>query len=203
MKDSTERTAIIGAGGIGSHFLRLLHQMITHKQLGADVRFDDFCVFDFDVVEPKNCRHQDYDLTEVGLPKAAVMTLRYDIPHQVKAFIEDDVPFWGSYIICADNAAVRRIVFEHAVQTKKRFLDMRSEGDMYAIYTDRCPLEKLMSSLGPDPSSEQGFSCQRPSDVAQGIIQLGNFFAAPAGMDVWLRMCRKTIYPAARVQSII
>jgi hypothetical protein len=198
-----ERTAIIGAGGIGSHFLRLLDKMIRNKQLGDGVTHHDFAVFDYDVVEPKNCRHQDYELTEVGLPKAAVMTLRYEFPHFVKKFGEEEVAQWASYIICADNAAVRSIIFKHAKATDKRFLDMRAEGDMYAVYTDRAELASLLGSLGEDPESDAGFSCQRPGDTARGVIQLGNFFAAPAGMDIWLRMCRKTIYPAERVQSII
>ena len=194
--------AIIGAGGIGSHFCRLLHRMLTHHQFGA-VKPEDFIVFDFDVVEFKNTKWQDYTQEEVGNPKAILMAERYGFQAAVKRFGQVEVADYAKYLIAADNPGVRQIIFEHAAATDKEFVDMRAEGDVYAIFTERAPLDSLLASLGEDKDSTKGVSCQRFADQERNVIQLGNWFAATMGMDTFLRQARNIPYPAQLVRAII
>jgi hypothetical protein len=197
-----DNIAIIGAGGIGSHFCGILSRMINARQLGP-LSHESFTVYDFDVVEPENLKHQDFGFSEVGVPKAAVMTIRYGFKHRIVRFGKDHLSEVGAFIICADNPGVRRIVFQHAKATKKPFVDMRAEGDMYAVFTDKAPLNVLIASLGDEPETETGVSCQRAIDRRRGVVQMGNFFAAPMGMDILLRQLRKVSYPAKIVRAII
>jgi len=204
MADQT--IAIIGAGGIGSHFCRILHRLLNAQQLGATLEPGQFTVYDFDVVEPKNVKWQDYDMQEIGVPKAMLMTLRYGYKARVKRFVEDDLGHHPRYIIAADNAKVRALVFNHVNQVRagtKHFVDMRSEGDVYAVFTDTCPLKTLMESLGADTDSTVGASCQRAGDQERNVVQLGNWFAAVAGMDALLRQFRNTKCPESIVRTII
>jgi len=197
--------AIIGAGGIGSHFCRILSQLLRpeNKQLGADVNAESFVVYDFDVVEPKNTRWQDYTMEEIGVPKAMLMTLRYGFHSRVKRFDMSDLGQHDVYLIAADNARVRRQVFDHVAHVDKAFVDMRAEGDVYGIFTHTCPHATLLASLGADADSAVGFSCQRQADQESNRIQLGNQAVAVMGMDIFLRHYRKLPYPASLVRPII
>jgi len=198
--------AIIGAGGIGSHFCRILSQLLRpeNKQLGEDVNAESFVVYDFDVVEPKNTRWQDYTMEEIGTPKAMLMTLRYGFHSRVKRFDMSNLGQHDVYLIAADNARVRRQVFDHVAQAPdKAFVDMRAEGDVYGVFTHTCPHATLLASLGADADSAVGFSCQRQADQESNRIQLGNQAVAVMGMDIFLRHYRKLPYPASLVRPII
>lgn len=195
--------AIIGAGGIGSHFCRILHRLLAHQQLGDNVTVKSFDIYDFDVVEWKNTKWQDYDQKEIGNPKAVLMSMRWGFNARIKRFGEEEVAQYQRYFICADNPAVRRIVFEHAEAAKKPFVDMRSEGDLYAIFTEKYPLKELLASLGDDSDSTEGRSCQRFVDQERNVVMLGNWFAATMGMDIVLRQFRRVPYPSHLVRAII
>ena len=196
-------TAIIGAGGIGSHFCRILSRMLTSHQLGLDVEPGTFTVFDFDVVEPKNVKWQDFSMTDIGVPKAMLMTLWYGYVSKVKRFAENDLPDYTSYIIAADNPKVRNLVFNFAHKVKRQFVDMRAEGDMIAVFTDACTLKVLQDSLKPEPESTAGASCQRVVDQENNVVQLGNWAAAVAGMDILLRRRRNAKCPDSIVRSVV
>jgi hypothetical protein len=195
--------AIIGAGGIGSHFCRILSRLLgsTLDNLNAG----SFTVYDFDVVEPKNVRWQDYDMQDVGTPKAMQMTLRYQLPSKVKRFEDIDLGGHRVYLIAADNARVRKLVFDHVKLGlgNKSFIDMRAEGDVYAVFTELCTHEELLASLGANTDSIVGLSCQRQEDQERNIVQLGNWFAATLGMDIFLRLFRNKPYPASVVRTIL
>jgi hypothetical protein len=175
--------------------------MLEHEQLPR-LSVEDFHVFDFDVVEEQNCRHQDFTMIEVGTPKAMVMSIRYGFPARIKRFDNADLGSYNRYLICADNPGVRRLVYEHAKTTNKQFVDMRCEGDLMSIFTHRAELTDLMASLGAEPQSTEGRSCQLVEDVANNVIQLGNFAVAPVGMQVLLNMMRKESYPARIVKAV-
>jgi hypothetical protein len=195
--------AIIGAGGIGSHFCRILHRMLAHQQLGENTTTSSFDVYDFDVVEWKNTKWQDYENDEIGNPKAVLMSMRWGFNARIKRFGDEEVAQYRRYYICADNPAVRRIIYEHAKVAEKPFVDMRSEGDVYAIFTDRCELDVLLNSLGTDSDSTEGQSCQRFVDQERNVVMLGNWFAATMGMDTVLRQFRGVPYPDQIVRAII
>lgn len=195
--------AIIGAGGIGSHFCRILHRMLMHRQLGDHVTPQSFDIFDFDVVEWKNTKWQDYETDEVCNPKASIMAHRWRFNSTIKRFDEEDVANYGHYIIAADNPGVRKLIYEHADVTDKPFVDMRAEGDMYAVFTDHCELSELLNSLGEESESTEGRSCQRFADQERNVIMLGNWFAAIMGMDIFLRQRRGVNYPDKIIRAIV
>ena len=123
---------------------------------------------------------------------------------RLAAIDEEDLAGHQRYIIAADNAKVRSLVFNHVNQVRnKHFVDMRSEGDVYAMFTDTCPLQTLLDSLGPEVESTVGASCQRAVDQERNIIQMGNWMDAVAGMDALLRQFRNTKCPASVVRPII
>jgi hypothetical protein len=183
--------AIIGAGGIGSFFCRHLDRMITHNQLPFSR--DRVTVFDFDAVEGKNLRHQDYEEDDLGVPKSLVMAERYGFKYCCLAFVAEHCQEFGLYIICADNPLVRKEVYEHATQYRKPFLDMRSEGKQVAVFTHEASRSFLMNSLGAKPESNEGQSCQLAVDTAADRIQMGNAVVAPKGTQILMEMQRKAL----------
>jgi hypothetical protein len=200
-----ENIAIIGAGGIGSHLCRTLHRFLLpdNRQLG-NLSNEDFTVFDFDVVEPKNVRWQDYSLEEVGLPKAMLMNLRHHFPARVKRFDEHDVGEYDAFLIAADNAKVRQLIFQHVAQTTgKTFVDMRSEGDIYGYFTSACSPETLQASLGENASSSTGFSCQRRADLENNVVQLGNWCAATLGLEIFRRLLNNVPHPSSMIRPVV
>lgn len=195
------QVAVIGAGGIGSHLCRLLDKMICEEQLPFEA--GNVNVYDFDIVENKNTKHQDYTDTEVGVPKAVVMSVRYGFNAYLRRFSEKDTSANHIFIICADNPDVRRIVFEAAYANGQPFVDLRSEGDMYAVFTEKMDKQLLMSTLGADPNKQEGVSCQLVEDQANNVIRLGNFMVPVIGVEILQTAFRGGTYPAKIVRSVI
>jgi hypothetical protein len=164
--------------------------MLTHKQLPFSRK--NITVFDFDAVEGKNLRHQDYEEIELGVPKAVVMSQRYKFKACCLAFVEEHCQTYGLIIICADNPGVRKDVYTHCKMYRKPFLDMRSEGKNIAVFTHEASEGFLMSSLGKDPDSTEGQSCQLAVDTAADIIQMGNAVVAPKGLQILMDVHRKS-----------
>lgn len=183
------RIAIIGAGGIGSFFCRHMNRMITHGQLPF-VR-DNVTVFDFDAVEQKNLRHQDYEQVDLGVPKSVVMAERFNFRYCCLAFIEEHCQEFDLFVIAADNPGVRKDVYEHCNTYNKPFLDMRSEGKNIAVFTHEASHGFLMNSLGAKPESTEGQSCQLAVDTAADRIQMGNAVVAPKGIQILMDIHRK------------
>jgi hypothetical protein len=183
------RVAIIGAGGIGSFFCRHLSRMLSHEQLPFGPK--QVTVFDFDAVEKKNLRHQDYMPVDLGVPKSAVMSVRYKFKSKVIAFEEQHCNNYDLFIVCADNPGVRRVVYEHAKTYDKPFVDMRCEGKNIAILTHNASKDFLLSSLGSKPESTEGQSCQLEVDTQNDIIQLGNMVVAPKGLQILMDTFRR------------
>jgi len=181
---------IIGAGGIGSFFCDYLARDIEQDQLPG-VTKDSVVVYDFDVVEEKNLRHQNYSMFDVSAPKAYVMTERYGFKAKASRFGTRDLTKHREFIICADNPGVRKLVYEHCKTFSKPFVDMRTEGDMIALFTHREDLKTLLSSLGKEKESIEGRSCQRAGDVAQNITQHGNYVVAAMGIQCYLDIKRE------------
>ena len=197
--------AIIGAGGIGSHFCALLDWAMDADQL--DLERSHITVFDFDTVDESNLRHQDYFRNVVGFPKAFVMSSRYHFNGRCFKFGDRPSDFNDNnmFIVCADNPGVRMAVHAHCRATGKPFIDMRSEGDMYAVMTDACPEATYLASLGAsdaDRKDETGRSCQRAEDKAVKQVQLGHMAAAVAGMQILLKRFRKQPAPAQVIAAV-
>jgi molybdopterin/thiamine biosynthesis adenylyltransferase len=201
MKVEPHSIAVIGAGGIGSYFCEALHRMVIHRQL-THITPSEVSVYDFDILEQDNLRHQNYTVNELGAPKAVVMSLRYAFISRLTRFDETHLSNHDFFIICADNPSVRQIIYQHCKPLEKGFIDMRSEGDKCAVFTDREDLKILEGSLGAEPTSQVGRSCQLPADTASGVIQLGNMSIAPTGMQIMLNMFRGEVYPKSIIDQV-
>lgn len=207
---SISHIAIVGAGGIGSIFCSLLNKLIS----GGQVRVapPEVAVFDFDTVSESNLRHQDFGVNELHMPKPVIMGMRYGFAPIVRRFVGDDVKDYELIVVCADNPGVRRVIYEGVDARNKAatggqfsgaFIDLRSEGDVFAMFTHRLPLEQLMESLGKDSASEVGVSCQIPDDRQAGIIQMGNFDVAVKGSQLLLNMVRNQPYPHELIGTVL
>jgi hypothetical protein len=209
--------AIIGAGGIGSHFCRILHKLIEGRQFskttyGHNNTAELVDVYDFDSVSESNLKHQDFLPGEVFAPKCMIMGIRYGYKPVCERFSAHHLDKYQLYIICADNPGVRAMVYRHVDEYNRKkgvgqkfFIDMRSEGDMVAVFTNKAPLKDLLESLGDEESqnSVAGRSCQLVADTTAGRIQLGNFLVPVLGATVLLKMARGENYPASIIQSVV
>jgi hypothetical protein len=201
--------AIIGAGGIGSWFCETLYHLI----LGKQIDYTAIHVYDPDVVEKKNLKHQKFFAREVGVHKALIVSARMVDARNLETFTtrfeEKHLGDYQTYIICADNAGVRRLVYEHVygvntpAHANKHFLDMRCEGRKYMICTHACDKETLLASLGADSTSTVGRSCQLASDTLQSRIQCGPWAVSAVGAQILLDMYRGTPLPDGIVLSDI
>ena len=199
--------AVIGAGGIGSHFCSLLDWAIGNDQAG-DIAREDVHVYDFDTVDTSNLRHQDYTANLVGAPKAYVMNARYGYTSQCAKFGQRRDHYTGSrsFVICADNPGVRLGVYEHCLEYNKPFIDLRCEGDMMAVLTDSCDHKALLDSLGntnEERKDERGRSCQRPEDVRNRRVQLGHLAVAVAGLQLLLNRLRGDAFPDRLIRTVV
>jgi hypothetical protein len=148
--------------------------------------------------------HQDFTVEMVGAPKAAIMASLYGFTGRIKLFDAADAAESNNMIICADNAGVRKKIFDEVLNSSfKTVIDMRCEGDMLAVFTKKAGRKFLMNSLGQDSTSEVGRSCQLAEDVEAGIIELGNFAVAPIGAQVLLNMYRGEDYPAIITRGVL
>lgn len=201
---------MIGAGGIGSWFCEKLDKMIDAGQLLPHVNnTTQVTVYDPDVVEKKNMRHQQFYEGEEGMGKAEIMHIRFEFDWKMLRFGQLQLTSHNYYIICADNVGVRKTIYEHVLLSNsggkmmKKFIDMRAEGKMYSIFTHTCSRERLMASLGDDPDSIEGFSCQLPGDVVIGHVNLAHCAAAVAGLQILLDDFRGGRIPASYVQDVV
>ena len=203
------KVAVIGAGGIGSWFCPRLSKKIEGDQL-INVSKNDVTVFDPDIVEVKNMKHQAFFEGEEGLPKAAVMAHRFGFDMAVARFDKEHLTNYNWFIICADNTAIRKIVFEHVNECNKgrkspvkKFIDMRAEGSTLAIFTYMCEIGALMSSLGKEPESEQGYSCQLPSDTAVGQVNEAYDVVGGVGIQLLLNDFRGVEIPDTIMHDVV
>lgn len=207
------KMVIIGAGGIGSWFCPRLAKKLEGDQL-AGLSLGDITVFDPDIVERKNMKHQAFFEGEEGLPKAAIMNHRFGFKMSVSRFDTGNLTAFNWFVICADNTAVRKIVYEHVEASKtysdpdnirvaKKFIDMRAEGRMLSVFTYRCELQQLMSSLGQEPESKQGYSCQLPQDVAVGRVNEAYDVVGGIGMQLLLDDFRGEEIPDTIMHDVV
>lgn len=203
--------ALIGCGGIGSQFMRVFHRDIMHSagallyadgNPAADAWPFALMVFDPDVVEASNLRHQDFHEEEMGFYKAQLMAIRYACGFAARKFVETDCTKYDVFIIAADNPGVRKLVYEHCLASGKAFIDMRCEGATWALFTEKTDRETLYGSLGNDAKSEKGRSCQLAEDTAVGKIRHGHLAAAAAGADVILQRIYGEEYPTTIVSTV-
>ena len=181
---------IIGAGGIGSYFIEFLEDMVLKKQIPPNL----YHIADFDGVETKNVRYQNFDASDVGKNKADVMKSKSKLKSMFVVIKEkitaDDLDAYDGFIICADNGRIRKEIFQHFKENPdKFFIDLRSEGRQIAFFTSALKEEKLNETLN-DLTLDDSGSCQLKYEFDQGIIQFGNRIIASIGIQLLMNYMR-------------
>ena len=155
---------IIGAGGIGSYLIHNLNRINQRCRTDKPgVHLYDIHVFDDDTVEKSNLGNQMYSEHDVGELKVDTWSASCTAhPYQVLVadqFIKRNTPLYDLVVCCADNLAVRRLLYRQGYgdSAKIKWLDLRAQGRNAALISYKVD-ENLVDALlsGPDGS----FSCQ-------------------------------------------
>jgi hypothetical protein len=139
------KVLIIGAGGIGSFLIPLLHKTGLYEITIADP----------DKVEEKNLPYQNYEREDIGGNKAEIMFDRYElsacIPYAI--LTSQQMKGYDLIISCVDNLSLRRTLY----RTTLKWLDLRAQGRNAAFISSESNPEQWDTLLaGPEGS----FSCQ-------------------------------------------
>lgn len=142
---------IIGAGGIGSFLVPFLNRIGLY----------DITVYDDDNVEAKNLTYQNYTEDDVGTLKTSSLKSRmHDINSQpYMVLVKQQLENYDLVICCADNLAVRRLLYQEGYGTdcRNKWLDLRSQGRNAALISYKID-PTLMDTMLAGP--EGSFSCQ-------------------------------------------
>lgn len=146
---------IIGAGGIGSHLIRILESVTGD---GTKKGLYRIAVSDPDTVEEKNLTYQDFGTDDVGKTKVKCMKKHSQVvvtnPYPV--LTETQLLGYDLVICCVDNLDARRLLYRSQV----KWLDLRSQGRNAAYISYKADPSMYDTMLaGPDGS----FSCQGDS----------------------------------------
>ena len=186
---------IVGAGGIGSWLCYYLHDLNLNNQLGR-IGLENISVADGDTVEEKNLTYQKFAMEDITDNKAFVMESMYGFKAIPKAITRTEaLKDFDLIISCVDNTSFRRMLFNYCNKTDVHFIDLRSEGTTIMALTKhpKNDIEYLLSTI---PEEIQDASCQRPFELAGGIIQQGNKIIAGIGSQFVLNYIREDKSPA-------
>lgn len=180
---------IVGCGGIGSFVIKELNRLVLNEQISLDIA--NITIADFDIVELKNIKYQNFKVEDLGKNKAKVLSDKYffnSIEEKIKT-IEQLNPY-DFIICCVDNAEARKLIFEYCFDNDKYFIDMRAEGRAIAIFTKVNQTKKeMMNTLNFD--KKESSSCQLGFELENNIIQQGNVIVASIGSQLVLNKLRK------------
>lgn len=142
------KVLIIGAGGIGSFLIPLLHKTGLYN----------ITVYDPDKVEKKNVPYQNFEEKDVSLHKVSVMK-RFSSVKKAESYLiltNKQIQGYDLVICCADNLDVRRLMYRADIS----WLDLRAQGRNCALISFQADPNMYDTVLaGPEGS----FSCQGDS----------------------------------------
>lgn len=167
---------IVGVGGIGSYLTRELHKLLLNEQI--KLKENSITLLDFDEVEIKNIKYQNFNNADIGKNKAKVLSERYCLGCINAELTRDEqLKPYDFIICCVDNAQTRKLIFEHCFKNDKYFIDTRAEGRAVAIFTAHRDNDfiKLIETL---PKNNERKSCQLSHELNNNIIQQGNIIVA-------------------------
>jgi len=146
---------IIGAGGIGSHLIRILESVVGD---GTKEGLYNINVSDPDTVEEKNLTYQDFKKEDIGKKKVTCMKKHSQVnganPYPI--LTETQLKGYDLVVCCVDNLDARRLLYRSQV----KWLDLRSQGRNAAFISYKADPSMYDTMLaGPDGS----FSCQGDS----------------------------------------
>jgi len=181
---------VIGCGGIGSYLTKEINRLILNDQISLE-EFE-FTVSDFDIVELKNVKYQDYEAKDIFKNKANIISDRYCFNViQKKIEFEAQLSKYDLILIAVDNSKARKLVFDFCNKNpNKEFIDLRAEGRAIAFFTSDKPYAEMLNTLD-EKITEDGNSCQLKYELENGIIQNGNIIISAIGSQLLLNWCRK------------
>lgn len=167
---------IVGCGGIGSYLAKELYELTIKEQI--NLQEHNITLMDFDKVEIKNLKYQNYELKDITKNKAETLAEKYHFNYEnTKLKNQEQIKKYDFIICCTDNSSVRKLIYEYCNRENIYFIDCRAEGRAIAIFTKHKnnTTDKLIKTLNFD---KQSSSCQLPYELNKNIIQQGNKIVA-------------------------
>lgn len=188
---------VIGAGGIGSYLIRELYTLHKTSQLmdasGKPVVIE---AYDPDEIEQKNLLYQNYTTSDLYDNKGKRIADKYPgvigFDTKVQDFKKIIKNKDDMVISCVDNKETRLAMFEQLESLPNIWIDLRSHGRTIACYvkSKKNTFDNMKKTL-PDKVEKGEDSCQLSSDLAAGIVQMGNRIIATIGAQMVLNVLRK------------
>ena len=179
---------IIGCGGIGSFLAREINRLILNEQI--DLNQTEITIADFDLIELKNIKYQNFTIDDLNKNKAQVLSNRYSLHFLTEKITkESQLEPFDFIISCVDNAESRKLIINYCFKSNKYFIDLRAEGRAIAIFTktENSNKEEMLKTIG---TSKQSASCQLAYELENNIIQNGNLIVATIGSQLILNKLR-------------
>lgn len=186
MKIKTENILVVGCGGIGSYLIQEVENLSRQGQINSEITISDF-----DIVELKNIKYQNFKNSDIGKEKAVVLGDRYLFNSVRKIKNEDDLEEYELFIICVDNAETRKLITDYCYKTNKYFIDLRSEGRALAVFTSEISKKDYNKTI--DLNDKESKSCQLAFELEDNIIQEGNKIVAMIGSQLLLNYLREEL----------
>lgn len=207
-----KRIKLIGAGGIGSYFVKYLLEEGALR--GQFKKLEEIEIWDIDKIEPKNALYTTYDC-DSGNSNYKVdelsswvefQCMMHDkvikvIKHKELADAENLMKFVydDTAIVCAVDGSgfrsklLKGIENRYDIFNKKNshWIDLRSVGDEIVWARNPINTEEFLQ-LEPifDDMKLENTSCQHKADLEAGIFQLGNRIVALVGVQLLLNINR-------------
>lgn len=197
-KHRTEKTLIIGLGGIGSHLIELVLPALQRIELLGHIT-----LMDGDTIEAGNLGHQRFMKSEIGQSKSKVLAQRYAdssgggidlIGLDENLRKKDQLKDYDLVIVCVDRPHPRRLV--HSLNVP--WIDLRCTGDGWLAMsseTDR----KLVQMMTPDHEPK---SCQIKGALRSGNLEFGYAVAAAIGAQWLVQKLRQSTSPTQCMGSL-
>jgi molybdopterin/thiamine biosynthesis adenylyltransferase len=192
---------IVGAGGIGSWMAPDLDRLRKTDQITTAL----ITFADYDDVDTKNLRYQNFKKSDVMDPKVEIVSARYGMEGlTVKINKKEMLKGYDCIVSAVDNTIFRKMLFDYVFNDNPDvyWIDLRSEGKSYAVYTKskKHSYTSILATL-PDEDVEDG-SCQNAWELKQGIVQRGNIHAAAYGVSYILNWLRGDPNPAEFIHTL-
>lgn len=209
------RVIVIGAGGIGSHFIPVAAQLMAFS--GA--KNADLTVIDGDRYEEKNQARQLFAMQHIDKNKAAALC---DVIHPfigctaIEGYIDTAEQFAGICVhgtgdwkdddfllvcLCVDNDATRRMVYDGVKDTSLNFVVIDMANETYTGDVIICgrfggdtvfpwPPEMYPNLINPGDRPPQAYCQEKAPDTPQ--IVTANMMAACVGAEYLRRVLSAT-----------
>lgn len=179
---------VCGCGGIGSFFAEHINKLIDINQIDKE---HSFTFFDDDIVEKKNILYQNFKSSSIDEKKAEALSMRfYNLNFKIDRVNENNIKNYDLIILCADNNEIRKITYNHYINTGTRFIDSRATGRAVGLFSSNTPNYLKTLSDGDKPTS-----CQNPYQIEKKEIEYGNVIIASILAQATLNFIRNNKLP--------